>query len=54
MFVTYLRESDGPAFDHMMNAILDGRGFAEAMTIGYHDDVQSLWQKFVTSRPDRK
>jgi hypothetical protein len=54
MFVTYLRESDGPAFDHMMNAILDGSGFAEAMTIGYHDDVQSLWQKFVTSRPDRK
>jgi hypothetical protein len=54
MFVTYLRESDGPAFDRMMNAILDGSAFAEAMTVGYHDDVQSLWQKFKTSSPDRK
>jgi hypothetical protein len=54
MFVTYLRESDRPAFDRMMQAILDGRTFVEAMTIGYHDDVQSLWQKFVSSRPDPK
>ena len=44
MFVTYLRESDGPAFDRMMNAILDGSAFAEAMTVGYHDDVRSRWQ----------
>jgi hypothetical protein len=51
MFVTYLRESDGPAFDRMMNAILDGSPFVEAVTVGYHDDVQSLWQKFVTSSP---
>ena len=54
MFVTYLRESDGPAFDRMMNAILDGSPFAEAMTIGYHDDVRSLWRKFLTSSLDRK
>jgi hypothetical protein len=54
MFVTYLRESDGPAFDRMMNAILEGGDFAEAITIGYHDDVRSLWKKFVASRSDRK
>jgi hypothetical protein len=54
MFVTYLRESDGPAFDRMMDAILAGGGFAEAMTVGYHDDVRSLWQSFTTSNPDRK
>jgi hypothetical protein len=30
MFVNYLRESDAPAFERMMNAILDGRPFAEA------------------------
>jgi hypothetical protein len=54
MFVTYLRQSDGPAFDRMMNAILDGTSFVEAVTVGYHDDVRSLWQKFVTSRSDRK
>jgi hypothetical protein len=49
MFVNYLRESDGPAFDRMMNAILDGRTFAEAVTTGYRDDVRSLWQKFIES-----
>jgi hypothetical protein len=54
MFVNYLRESDGPAFDHMMSAILDGRAFAEAVDAGYHDDVRSLWQQFVKSSADRK
>lgn len=46
LFVNYLRESDGPAFDRMMNAILDSRTFAEAVSVGYRDDVRSLWQKF--------
>jgi hypothetical protein len=54
MFVNYLRESDGPAFDRMMNAILDHRAFAEAVTVGYHDDVRSLWQQFIKSSADRK
>jgi hypothetical protein len=46
LFVNYLRESDGPAFDRMMNAILDSRTFAEAVSVGYRDDLRSLWQKF--------
>ncbi|MFL6797281.1 MAG: hypothetical protein ACJ8F3_07705 [Xanthobacteraceae bacterium] len=54
MFVTYLRESDQPAFDRMMEAILDGRTFAEAVTTGYHDDVRSLWQKFMDSSVAQK
>lgn len=54
MFVTYLRVSDGSAFDRMMNAILDGRAFAEAVTVGYHDDVWSLWQQFIKSSAGRK
>jgi hypothetical protein len=54
MFVTYLRESDRPAFDRMMNAIFDGRTFAQAVTIGYHDDARSLWQKFIAPNSDRK
>jgi hypothetical protein len=54
MFVNYLRESDGAAFDRMMSAILDGRAFAEAVDVGYHDDVRSLWQKFIKSSADRK
>jgi hypothetical protein len=47
MFVSYLRESDGPAFDRMMNAILDDRPFTEAVTIGYRDGVRSLWGQFI-------
>lgn len=54
MFVTRLRESDGPAFDRMMNAILDGNAFDKAMTIGYHDNARSLWRKFMTSSPGQK
>lgn len=46
MFVSYMRESDRPAFDRMMNAILDDHPFAEAVTLGYHDNVQSLWERF--------
>jgi hypothetical protein len=49
MFVNYLRESDGPAFDRMMSAILDDRPFTEAVTVGYHDNVRSLWEKFIKS-----
>ena len=47
MFVNYLRQSDRPGFDRMMNAILDDRPFADAVSVGYHDNVQSLWQKFI-------
>jgi hypothetical protein len=49
MFVNYLRESDGPAFDRMMRAILDGRSYKDAVDVGYHDNVHSLWEKFVKS-----
>ena len=49
MFVNYLRASDNPAFDRMMSAILDDRPFTEAVTVGYRDDVRSLWQKFIKS-----
>ncbi len=49
MFVNYLRESDGSAFDRMMTAILDDHPLAEAVAIGYHDNVRSLWEKFIKS-----
>ncbi len=54
MFVNYLRESNGSAFDRMMSAILDGRAFAEAVDVGYHDDVRSVWQQFINSPGDQK
>jgi hypothetical protein len=47
MFVSYLHDTDGPGFARMMNAILDGRPFVAAVDAGYHQDVHSLWQKFV-------
>jgi hypothetical protein len=47
MFVNYLRESDRPAFDRTMNAVLDDRPLREAVSAGYHDSVASLWEKFV-------
>jgi hypothetical protein len=46
MFVSYRHDIDTPSFDRMMNAILDRRPFAEAVAAAYHQDVQSLWQKF--------
>jgi hypothetical protein len=54
MFVNYLRDSDGPAFDRMLSAILDGRSFAEAVDAGYHEDVRVLWRKFAASVTDGK
>ena len=49
MFVSYLHDSDTPGFARMMNAILDGRPFVQAVDAGYHQDVQSLWQQFATA-----
>ena len=54
MFVTYLHDSDGLAFARMMNAILDGRSFVEAVTVGYHEDIQSLWKRFAQISAQRK
>jgi hypothetical protein len=46
MFVGYLHDVDARGFALTMNAILDGRPFAEAVADGYHEDVRTLWQKF--------
>jgi hypothetical protein len=49
MFVDDLREADRPGFDRMMNTILDDRPFKDAVNAGYHEDVRSLWEKFIGS-----
>jgi hypothetical protein len=54
MFVSFLHDSDTPGFVRMMNAILDRRPFVEAVDAGYHQDVQSLWQKFAEAGAGRK
>jgi hypothetical protein len=53
MFVSYLHDSDGPGFARMMNAILDGRPFVEAVDAGYHQDVHALWQAFAQTSAGR-
>jgi len=47
MFVAFLRDTDPAAFTAMMQAILDGRPFAEAVETGYHTDLEALWLRFV-------
>jgi len=54
MFVSWLHDSDAPGFARMMNAILDGRPFVEAVDTGYQQDVQSLWQKFAQTGAEGK
>jgi hypothetical protein len=54
MFATYLHDSDAPAFSRLMNAILDGGSFAEAIAVAYHEDIRSLWKKFVQNSAERK
>jgi hypothetical protein len=54
MFVSYLHDSDAPGFARMMNAVLDGRQFVEAVDAGYHQDVHALWQKFAQTSAERK
>ena len=42
-----LRDTNPAAFHAMMQAILDGRPFAEAVETGYRTDVETLWLRFV-------
>ena len=47
LFVAFLRDSNPAAFAAMMQAILDGRPFAEAVDTGYQTDIEALWLRFV-------
>jgi hypothetical protein len=47
LFVTFLHDTSPAAFTRMMGAILDGRPFAESVTIGYETDLHTLWSDFV-------
>jgi hypothetical protein len=51
LFVTFLRDTNPAGFARMMNAILDGRPFAEAVTTGYETDLQALWLHLVQTTP---
>jgi len=47
LFVTFLHDTNPDAFARMMNAILDGYPFAEAVMTGYETDLHKLWSRFV-------
>jgi hypothetical protein len=47
MFVAFLYETNPAGFARMMDAILDGRPFAEAVPTGYESDLHTLWSRFV-------
>jgi hypothetical protein len=47
MLAAFLHDSDPAAFARMMNAILDGRPFAEAVQTSYGADLKALWGRFV-------
>ncbi len=47
MFVAFLYETNPAGFARMMDAILDGRPFAETVTTGYEADLHTLWSRFV-------
>ncbi len=49
MFVAFLRDTNPAAFVAMMQAILDGRPFAEAVESAYQTDLEALWLRFVRS-----
>jgi hypothetical protein len=54
MFVAYLRDANPDSFARMMEAILDGRPFAEAVTAAYGTDLQVLWLRFLQVEEDAK
>jgi hypothetical protein len=51
LFVTFLRDTNPVGFARMMNAILDGDPFAEAVTTGYETDLHTLWLRFSQAAP---
>ena len=46
-FVAFLQDTNPVAFATMMQAILDGRPFAQAVESAYHLDVEALWLRFL-------
>jgi len=54
MFVAWLHASDAPGFARMMDAILSGHSFVQAVDAGYHQDARSLWQNFASTGASRK
>jgi hypothetical protein len=52
LFVAFLHEMDPAGFARMMDAVMDGRPFAECVTTGYRADLQALWSRFVEQLTD--
>src|SRR5262245_12664384 len=51
LFVAFLQESNPAGFARLMNAILDGRPFGEAVATAYGTDLAILWSRFAGTSP---
>ena len=51
LFVAFLHDTNPAGFAQMMNAVLDGRPFAEAVRTGYEIDLPTLWLGFAQAAP---
>ncbi|HLH86866.1 MAG TPA: hypothetical protein VKX28_00295 [Xanthobacteraceae bacterium] len=46
-FLAFLAKADPVAFHRMMNAVLVGCRFGDAVRTGYGDDTEALWRRFM-------
>ena len=50
LFVAFLGDTNPVGFARMMDAVLEGHPFAEAVTTGYQTDLHALWRRFVQAK----
>jgi hypothetical protein len=46
-FLAFLGKTDPVAFKRMVNAVLDGCRFGDAVHMGYGADTEALWRRFM-------
>jgi hypothetical protein len=52
LFVAFLHDSNPAGFERMMDAIVQSRSFADAVTAGYAADLPTLWSRFAQAPAD--
>jgi hypothetical protein len=51
-FLAFLGKTDPVAFRRMVNAVLDGCRFGDAVRMGYGADTEALWRRFMQGPRD--
>jgi hypothetical protein len=47
LFVAFLHDTSPAGVARMMDTVLDGHPFAEAVMVGYETDIDALWTQFL-------